>query len=111
MDDQTEFLSCHITTPSEDEANALALALVEAKLAACVNIIPTVQSVYRWHGVVEKARECLLIAKTRRSLFNALVSKVESMHSYEVPCIVALPIVQGTDSYFDWLRLATKEIT
>ena len=86
------------------EAEAIAAALVSDRLAACVNIMPGVRSVYRWQGKVETGNEVALIAKSRQSLFAAIEARVKSLASYECPCIVAWPIVEGHQPYLDWLR-------
>ena len=100
-------LSIYITTPSREMAEKIARALVEERLAACVNIIPGVRSIYRWKGNVEAASEVVLIAKTRADLFARLEKRVKELHSYEVPCIVAWPIAAGHQPYLDWLEKET----
>ena len=96
-----------ITASSEDEAVKIARALVEARLAGCVNIIKNVRSIYSWQGKIEDEKEVLMIAKTRQKLFNALVKKVKELHSYTVPEIIAMPIVEGSADYLKWLKEAT----
>lgn len=91
------------TCDSEEKAAEIAKALVEARLAACVNILPGARSVYRWQNQVEEAREWLLIVKSRRDLFPELRSRLAEVHTYEVPEVVALPIVDGSESYLAWL--------
>ena len=103
-----DFISIHIAASSPDEGRKIAHALVEEKLVACVNIVPQVQSIYRWQGKVEEAAEVLLIAKTRAALFNALALRVKELHSYDCPCIVALPITEGDATYLDWVAQETK---
>ncbi len=98
-----------ITSPNEDEAVKIAKALVEAKLAACVNIIKNIRSIYRWQEKVEDETEVLLIAKTQKKLFSALSKKVKELHSYEVPEIIALPIIEGSEDYLKWLKEVTSE--
>ncbi len=97
-----------ITAPNEDEAVGIARSLVEARLAACVNIVRNVRSIYTWQGKVEDDSEALMIVKTRRSLFNDLSEKVRELHSYEVPEIIALPIIEGSKEYLKWLGESTK---
>ena len=92
-----------ITTGSEEEAHRIAQLLVKKKKAACVNIVPTVDSVFRWKGRVDSARESLLLVKTRASLLSEIISLVKEAHSYEVPEIIALPIVGGSEEYLKWL--------
>lgn len=98
-----EFVVVYVTAGSPEEADKLARALVEERLAACVNRIKSVQSIYRWQGQVEQSDEELLIIKSRRDLFPALEKRVRELHSYEVPEIVALPLVDGSANYLKWL--------
>lgn len=92
-----------VTVGSPEEAIRLADTLVEERLAACVNRLGPVQSTYRWKGRVERDEEQLLIIKTRDDVFERLKKRVEEIHSYTVPEIIALPIVKGNESYLDWL--------
>jgi periplasmic divalent cation tolerance protein len=100
-------ISIYITSPSREMAEKIARALVEEKLAACVNIIPGVRSIYRWKGHVEASSEVVLIAKSRADLFERLEKRVKELHSYTVPCIVAWPIEKGHKPYLDWLAEET----
>ena len=102
-------LVVYITAPDEDEAAKIARALVEGKLAACVNIIGDVRSIYSWQGEVEDEKEVLMIVKTRSELFAALQARVKELHSYIVPEIIAMPIVDGSEEYVKWLNEATKQ--
>ncbi len=99
------------TCETTEEAQKIARMLVTQKLAACVNIVTGVQSVYRWKGMVEEAGEILLVIKTSRDLLEAVRSAIESNHSYDLPEVVALPIVDGSARYLDWLSsgLAASE--
>lgn len=97
-----------VTAPSEDEASGIARALVESRLAACVNIVRNIRSIYRWQGAVEDDSEVLMVVKTERGLFAALSEKVKEMHSYDVPEIIAIPIVDGSESYLEWIRESTS---
>jgi len=92
-----------ITCASKEEAEKIANALVETKLAACVNIAGGVNSVFRWQGKLDKAEEILLIAKTQENKLAAVIDKVKSLHSYEVPEIIALPVVGGNTDYLKWI--------
>jgi uncharacterized protein involved in tolerance to divalent cations len=93
-----------VTCPSRAEAQRIARAVVEQRLAACVNILPgVVQSIYRWKGRVESARERLLLIKTSRKRLARLRSTVERLHSYDVPEFVVLPIAAGSPAYLIWL--------
>ncbi|MBP7338573.1 divalent-cation tolerance protein CutA [Niveispirillum sp.] len=93
----------YVTTPDRDVAHAIARTVVEEGLAACANIIPGMESLYRWQGKVESAQECVLILKCRSSGFDALSSRVCTLHPYEVPCILALPVTAGLPRYLAWL--------
>lgn len=92
-----------ITAPNKDEAARLAEMLVTTRLAGCVQILPGVESVYRWQGQVERQEEVLLIAKTVRARFEELEREVRALHSYETPEIVAVPAF-GSVPYLEWLR-------
>lgn len=96
-----------ITAAKEDEAAKIAHALVEAKLAGCVNIISNIRSVYRWEGKIEDDKEILMIAKTQKKLFRRLAKKVKELHSYAVPEIIAMPVVSGSPDYLKWLSEVT----
>lgn len=98
-----EALLVLITTASRNEADTIARKLVEDRLAACVNIVPHVRSLFWWENKVSEEDEILLIVKTRRSQFRALVLGVKALHSYSVPEIIALPIVEGSARYLDWI--------
>lgn len=98
-----EFIVVFVTVGSSSEGERLARALVEERLAACVNRIAAVRSVYRWEGNVEESTEDLLVIKTRADLFVALEKRVRELHSYAVPEVIALPIINGGESYLRWL--------
>jgi periplasmic divalent cation tolerance protein len=93
--------------PDEESANAIALAVIEARLAACVNILPRVQSVYRWQGAVESATEIPLFIKSTVTNYPALEAAIKALHPYAVPEIIALPITQGLPAYLNWLATET----
>ncbi len=92
-----------ITFPSDETARALGRTLVEEQLAACVNVTTPVQSIYRWQGAVHEEREVLCIVKTTQDRFDALKARVLALHTYEVPEIIALPIVDGHAAYLEWV--------
>jgi periplasmic divalent cation tolerance protein len=92
-----------VTTPDAETAARIARAVIEEKLAACGNVLPQIRSIYRWQGKVEDASEVLLVLKTGRRWFDELADRVRALHPYEVPEIVALPIVAGSDKYLDWI--------
>ena len=91
------------TCASPEEAGKIARTLVEKRLAACVNILPAVRSIYRWKDVIEDDQEALLLIKSSRELFNELRAEIERQHSYEVPEAVAIPIVDGLERYLEWM--------
>ena len=98
----------YITASNFDEAKKLGKALVERRLAACVNIIPGMTSLYWWKGKIENGHETILIAKTRKSLFKKLEAIVKSLHSYATPCILELDIRAGNREYLAWLFEETR---
>jgi len=102
-----ESIVVFITASNEDEAANIARALVEGRLAACVNIVRNIRSIYSWQGKVEDESEILMIVKTQKNLFNSLSKKVRELHSYTVPEIIAVPIVEGSEDYLKWLKEVT----
>ena len=91
------------TAPDAASAKRVASALVEERLAACVNLLPAVTSIFRWEGKVQREAEVLLIIKTRRASFDAVAARVKALHPYTVPELIALPIDAGTPDYLAWL--------
>jgi len=106
--EQPEAIVVFITAPNKEEAARLADMLVEKRLAGCVQILPGVESVYRWQGQIEREEEVLLIAKTLSEKFDELSREVMVLHSYETPEIIALPIVSGSGPYLEWLRASVN---
>ena len=96
------------TAGSEDEAKKIAYALVDRQLAACVNIVPQIESVYRWQGKVESAREWLLLIKTSAEKFSALRDAILELHSYELPECIAITIEDGSPAYLQWIADSVK---
>jgi periplasmic divalent cation tolerance protein len=92
------------TCASGEEAEKIARALVERRLAACVNVLPQARSFYRWKGALEDAAEWLLLIKSKRERFDQLRAALAALHSYEVPEIIALGVVDGSPAYLDWLE-------
>ena len=99
----SQYQICLCTCPDEELAQSLARSLIEAKLAACVNILPAVQSVYQWKGKIEKDRELLLLIKTAQHLFPAIETHILARHPYELPEIIAVPIEAGFKPYLQWI--------
>lgn len=97
-----------ITASSVKEAKKISEGLLKKRLAACVNVVPRVESTYWWKGKIEKAPEALLLVKSRRALIAALTREVKRLHSYTVPEVIALPIIGGNPDYIRWLREETK---
>lgn len=96
-----------MTAPDRETAERVGTALVEARLAACANVVPGISSVYRWQGAVERAEEVLVVLKTRSERVEALVSRAAELHPYDVPELLALPVREGHGPYLDWVRSET----
>jgi len=92
-----------ITAAGEEEAKKLTKVLIEEKLAACVNILSGVESLYWWKGKIESSKEWMLVVKTQKKMVNKIVNRVKEIHSYEVPEVIALPIVGGNKDYLQWI--------
>ncbi|CAL5348873.1 unnamed protein product [Camellia sinensis] len=99
----------YVTVPNKEAGKKLAESIVKAKLAACVNRVPGIESVYEWKGEVQTDSEELLIIKTRESLLEALTAHVKANHEYEVPEVIAMPIVGGSIPYLEWLKNSTRD--
>jgi len=99
----------YMTAGGLEEARRIGRELVEARLAACVNILDGMNSFYWWEGKVQDERETVLIAKTKAGLVPSLIEKVKSLHSYTVPCIVSLPILEGYAPFLEWVNEETRE--
>lgn len=93
-----------VTAPGVEVARSLAHALVEARLAACANLVPGVRSVYRWEGEVQEDEEVLLVLKTRADRGSELASRIRELHPYDLPEVLELPAVGGSAAYLDWVR-------
>jgi periplasmic divalent cation tolerance protein len=96
-----------VTAGNEAEAERIARALVDERLVACVNVLPAVRSFYRWEGRVADDAELLLVIKTRRERFEAVAARVREIHSYDVPEVIALPVLAGSETYLAWLGSVT----
>jgi len=98
-----------VTCPARAQAQRIAGALIKEKLCACVYIFPSVQSLFWWEGKIDSAREVLMVIKTKRALYKALVSMVEKKHSYATPEIIALPVLYGNKNYLRWIDESVKK--
>lgn len=99
-----KMLLVYITTKNKAEAIEIGKKLVQERIVACVNIIDGMQSIYWWEGKICEDNEAILIGKTSDSLFDTLLSRVKELHSYTVPCVVAIPIEKGNPDYINWLE-------
>lgn len=105
----SDFVSLYVTVPDDGvSADRLAEALVEERLVACVNVLPGVTSYYRWDGELKRDGEQLLLCKTRRALVERATARVVALHPYELPCVLALPLVGGSDAYLAWIAEQTR---
>lgn len=104
----SDYIVVFVTCGSEEEASKIAHALVEEKLAACANMISPLRSIYRWEGKICDEKEWLLVIKTRQSRFKDLAKRVKALHSYTVPEIIAVPIIEGFPAYLNWIEENTK---
>ena len=102
------YIIVFVTTANKAEAEKISQTLLQEKLIACANIISPVTSFFHWKGTIDKAEECLVVMKSRADLFAALAERAKGLHSYEVPEILALPIVAGSEGYLAWMGAALK---
>src|SRR5512145_1133046 len=96
-----------VTAPNDEQARVIARKLLENKLAACINFVP-IQSMYVWEGAIQDDAEVLLIIKTRQTAFHDLLTAVKTVHPYDVPEIISLPVVAGSEAYLKWIRDEVK---
>jgi periplasmic divalent cation tolerance protein len=101
-------IAVYITCKDSDQARTIGNTLVREHVVACVNIIDAMQSIYWWQGDICNDTECILIAKTRASLFDAVVRRTKELHTYQVPCIVAFPITYSNPDYLKWIEENTS---
>ncbi|MDI6797802.1 MAG: divalent-cation tolerance protein CutA [Desulfatibacillaceae bacterium] len=99
----------YMTAGSVDEARKIADELIAKRLCACVNIFPPIESVYYWNNAVQRNNEVAFIAKTRQSLVPQVIEEVKKLHSYEVPCVVSLPIERGNPHFLQWILDETRD--
>lgn len=104
----SEYFTVYVTCASSEEAEAIAKACLADRLVACANILGPMRSLYHWQGAIEDDTEIPLMLKTRAALLKATQKRIESIHSYDVPCIVAWPIVDGNRQYLDWIKTETS---
>ena len=103
VDKAAGVLFAYTVTGNEEEARRIGKALVQEELAACVNIFPGMRSVYRWKGAVEEDEECAMILKISRENADEVVERIRELHSYELPCVVMLPLAYGLEGFLDYL--------
>ncbi|PYT09416.1 MAG: divalent-cation tolerance protein CutA [Acidobacteria bacterium] len=106
--DADQVIVVFTTVGSEDQANSISEELVQRNLAACVNVVPAIKSVYRWKGKIWQDEEFLLIIKTTRQAFQALRRAIKTLHSYDLPELLAIPAAMGDDAVLDWIRSVVK---
>ncbi len=99
----------YVTVGSADEAVEIARTLVDERLVACANILPPIRSIYRWQGEIQNDAECAMILKTRADMVEEATARIRALHSYEVPCVVALDIEGGHQPFLDWIVEETSE--
>ncbi len=102
-----EFIIIYCTVPNKKEGREIARALVEHNLAACVNIIDKIESVFSWDGEMMEEKEAMLIIKTKRDLFDHVNKVIQKLHSYTVPEVIALPILEADERYLKWIAHET----
>ncbi len=101
---KTEYIIILTSVSSYKEAEKIADALVDARLASCVSILQNIKSIYKWQGKKERCRENLLFIKSKENKFKQIAKKIKSLHSYQVPEIIALPVIKGSKDYLDWIK-------
>ena len=109
MPAKTDYIVVFVTTSSTTEASKIAKALVREKLAACCNLLNNIRSIYTWKDKLCEENECLIIMKTQAKLFKKLAARIIRLHSYQVPEIIAIPVVAGSKPYLDWIRTTTSK--
>ncbi len=93
----------YVTTPDVSAAKAIGRVLVEERLAACINVLPQMSSIYRWQGKIEEAEEAVLIVKTTAERVTDVIARVKALHTYEVPCAISIPVLAGNQDYLSWI--------
>jgi periplasmic divalent cation tolerance protein len=110
MVEMSDYVAVLVTVGTPEEGHRIAEALVTERLAACVNLVGPIRSTYRWQGEIVHDQELLLVIKTRAALFGEVEARVNRLHSYTTPEVIALPIVAGSAAYLDWLRAETQAL-
>jgi periplasmic divalent cation tolerance protein len=105
---KTNYIIIFVTTANKAEGEKIARLLLKEKLIACANIINPITSLFRWAGNIDKAEECLVVMKSRIELFSELSEKIKWLHGYEIPEILAIPIIAGSQDYFKWINEVLK---
>lgn len=104
----TSFRVLYVTTPNIEEARSIGRQLVEQRLVACANILPQIESIFRWNDSIQTESECVLIMKTHIDRIEEATRAIVELHSYDVPCVVSLPIESGSEPYLKWLNIETR---
>ncbi len=102
------YLIVFVTAKDKAEAEQVSQSLLKDQLIACANLVSPITSIFHWSGKIDKTEECLIIMKSREDLFAQLIERVKNLHSYEVPEILAVPVIQGYQGYFDWMNAVLK---
>jgi len=108
MNDRIAYIIILVTCASREEAEEITQVLVAEKLIACGNIVPSVQSIFFWQGKVSNENESLILAKSTRDHFPTILKRVKSLHSYTVPEIIALPVIEGSPDYLEWISSTVR---
>ncbi len=111
MGEPMSYVVVIITTPNKEEAVKIVRSLLKEKLIACANILGPISSLFWWQGKIDDENEFLVFMKSRKSLFERLSERVMEIHSYDVPEIIALPIIEGSPPYLDWLRASLQPVS
>ena len=94
----------YITTSGDLESKKIAKKLLEEKIAACINIIPTIESIYLWKGKIEQDSESIMLVKTKSEMVEEVIKRVEELHSYEIPCVLEITVNKGSKNYIEWMK-------
>lgn len=109
METDADYLLVYVTCADKAEAEKISAEVLGERLAACANLIDGMESIYWWQGKLESARECVLIFKSEKRLFDRLKNRILALHSYETPCVAALPITGGSRAYLDWISASLAQ--